>query len=179
MGTIQRLSGGNYILAIDGQIRTSCCCATTTGITCANNDPSMVLTITAPDGDLPITWCGKTWVASTETPGANEAYSGQPQQVCPTSYTLNSSGAETWSNSLGLFLRRYGLGFNRHWIKLNDQNSWQTDYRIFSSMVQSDLGILSTGSPLAGSTDYRIPNAWFTSYVTGNITYSWSRGTNW
>jgi hypothetical protein len=46
----------------------------------------MQLIVTAGDADLPITWCGKTWVASTETPGVDEVHSGEPHCVCPTYY---------------------------------------------------------------------------------------------
>jgi hypothetical protein len=50
-------------------------------------DPSMLITITAPDGSLPITWCGITWRPSTFSPlGPNDRYSGQSAEVCPTAY---------------------------------------------------------------------------------------------
>jgi hypothetical protein len=58
--------------------------------TCPGMDPEMFITVTGDDADLPVTWCGKTWVKSTETPGANEFHSGEQAIVCPTFYSDDS-----------------------------------------------------------------------------------------
>jgi hypothetical protein len=61
-----------------------------------SGDPDMIVKITADPGDLPISWCGKTWVNSS--PGVNEVLNGHEARVCPsgggwvsTKYTSNFS----------------------------------------------------------------------------------------
>lgn len=187
----------------------ACCCTatTTTGLICAGGtEPSIVLTITAPDGDLPISWCGKTWVKSTETPGVDEAYSGQPQEVCPVFYTKGvTSGSLTvnhihrWANNNGVGLemfRRYlsyyssfsafftnvnflalaGLGAT---VKDVFAKSWQTTYAT-ATVIDSTFNIgLISAEPLPQKTAYTLTNGFFGSYTTGNVTYAWAMGTNW
>lgn len=72
-------------------------------------DPSMELKVTSVDANLPVTWCGKTWVKSTETPGVDEAHSGEPQCVCPTNYNLGAPMGNT--------------NAKQHWWAYNGTNS--------------------------------------------------------
>ena len=65
-------------------------------------DSEMILTITAPDSDLPITWCGITWVTSGTSPlGPNQRYSGESASVCPDNQILNFSNGTAVTPSFG------------------------------------------------------------------------------
>jgi hypothetical protein len=51
--------------------------------------PSMEITVTANDADLPVTWCGITWEKLTTTlTNANQRHSGDSANVCPNGYGL-------------------------------------------------------------------------------------------
>lgn len=92
MALTPQVNFGNMLMTPGGNIAGSCCCESgPQPSSCPDGDPEMVITVTADDVNLPVTWCGITWQPSGSTLGANERYSGQSATVCPTLYRKEKS----------------------------------------------------------------------------------------
>lgn len=183
---------GKILFTDDGAIAMTenCCCqATTTAIPCTDDNPSMVLTVTADDANLPVTWCGKTWVKSTATPGTDEAYSGQPQQVCPTSYNKDTppSGAHEWihaeagTTTTDLTVKRqYTAAGGLNGVYINPAAYYAHLSGFFGSYY---FAVPSTWRPSLGAiptpSDFYITDAFYTSITISGVTYTWSKGVRW
>jgi hypothetical protein len=161
------------------------------GETCGGtNNPSIQLTITAADVDLPITWCGKTWIKSTESKGANDYYSGETACVCPSTYKKTRSAVPTashkWAFGTSLVLQR-----NSYSGTFDQQNSLRLNpvgtvnvfdlWRYYLSTIYSSYNFLGfiSNVPFATYSNYLITDAYFGSHTTGGVTYQWERGFNW
>jgi hypothetical protein len=157
----------------------------------------MQLAITADDVDLPITWCGKTWVASTVTPGANQAHSGEFQCVCPSTYILPVAYANQnhWGGPGGELNLFHSTQFG--FIALRRVDMSPTNFASSAKSVcvgtQNNCADTSTGvfagSPVRGCLPKAAPgpgvaNAFiedcqFFSHMVGGVTYEWKKGLNW
>jgi hypothetical protein len=164
---------------------------------CANGWPSMQISIQADDVDLPITWCGKTWVASTVTPGANQAHSGEFQCVCPSTYTLPVAYANQnhWGGpggELNLFhstqfgfiaLRRVDMSptnfvSSAKSVCVGTQNNCaDTSTGVFAGSPVR--GCLPKATPGPGVANAFIEDCQFFSHMVGGVKYTWRRGINW
>jgi hypothetical protein len=163
-------------------------------------DPSIQLTVTADDVDLPITWCGKTWVASTETPGVNQAYSGTAQCVCPTTYiaphnnTLVPTAEHIWRHydhgTNELLIQRFSYSGlfsaeNRLSLRLDATNNginliaYDVFRYYFSSFDYStfQLGLISAIIPTVSN--YQITDSYFGTYSQSGIDFTWAKGERW
>jgi len=145
-------------------------------------DPTILLTVTGTTGT--VNWCGRTWTL----PGD----SGLQQYACPTYYQLQNnppySNFEQWkrldtyyNDKLTLwratgFATRMRIQF---YARTGSGGPNGTDYRKAPSQTTLGLGVMTTGSPFPTSSDYRIPDAWFSSYTSGGITFAWERGIGW
>ena len=208
--TIQHTVGGAVLItSVAGAIAGECCCGTTTTttptISCGSTDclsfgspvqcPAVVLTVTAADGNLPVTWCGITWRPSTFSPlGDNDRYSGQSAQVCPGTYFLGTfiqpppvfvSGLlERWrlTGELDMARRAYKtlyLGTERLTLfgSLVDQLSFPTGGG--TNTLSSDLSlIIGDSRPTTGN--YRLlASQYDNSFTAGGVTYAWEKGLDW
>jgi len=164
-------------------------------------DPSLELRITADDVDLPITWCGKTWVKSTETPGANEALSGQGQCVCPTFHVKSvgytrSSNYEYWRFDPSLRLERFinagGAGANVLQINAGAGavNSYYWHYFTLGNTSSTNAGTGNGGFPpqqaqsiITNATSkykgYLQDGYFLVSYTLSGALFEWSKGERW
>lgn len=81
---------------------------------CPGGNPEVSIMITSVDANLPITWCGITWLKSTTpiTSPATERHSGDPATICPTAYYKGTwtSFATTYSLWSAYHIWRNGLG---------------------------------------------------------------------
>jgi hypothetical protein len=218
------------------------------GLECSNDNPSLIASITAPDGDLPITWLGYTWLPST-TPKTLQThrYSGEDAEICPgyylreqtfndlagdlrilirkhlwgigggiTQFGFNSGSLDLyrlvwtyWSESDGSWDFRYPrpsnyLILSHNSIKYKDRVKWTTtihsaqpittnggpndplvnvtENQMYLSApkntVSNDLNMI-LGVPRPRHDNYWITDAFFGTKTLGNVTYTWSRGSNW
>jgi hypothetical protein len=140
-------------------------------------DPEVLLTVTGSSGT--VSWCGETW----NLPGD----SGVQKSVCPTAYTLQTTGTpyERWyyntsQNSLGLYRKNSYAAYFRHQVKFRPGSggAYAFDFRSKSSN-SLNLNVLTTGSPTPTASDYRIADTFFGSYTASSITYAWARGLGW
>ena len=176
---------------LDGTwVRESGACFGSFGLSCANcSDPVVLLSVFDADyagGD--ILWCGQTWTQAEVQAGASKC-------VCPTTYNIkhysapSGSWEEFWvySDSLRMYRQytSFGFGFTaRNGLQIYPQSTAFKDRVVFngpptsSSVVYSTLNkILGVGLPT--STGYRITDAFFGSYTSFGIQYTWSRGGGW
>ena len=141
--------------------------------------PTMTLTVTGSSGT--VNWCGETWVL----PGD----SGTQKSVCPSNYTLLTSGSDlrhTWgfggpsTGSLNLertYQTTLSSGINR--IFLNYGSGRLTDYHAGITLDTFQIGVLSSGSALPSGSSYTLNSNFFGSYTFGGITYAWEKGDGW
>ena len=163
-------------------------------------DPDVIVSVTGSPGDFPITWCGKTWVASGAT--GDQLNNGEEATICPTSYTLRQytptftlSGRETWGAS-GLGMQRYfsaaateggaataGVSLTGVYFPFGNVNSYQNwfgynpPFTFTNTLFNSPPSVIAGSRPTNG--DYRITDDLFGSATSGTVTYSWRRGSNW
>jgi hypothetical protein len=180
----------------------TCCCGTgTTGSSCLNGYPEMVISITASDANLPVTWCGITWQKSTYTPlGSSDRSSGQVATICPTTYFkgvqttptviyshawLYGTGAATTGLRMGRRLATNLFPPNRWGNTLYLRNDGK-DYRYgFLPPYTSTIIIYSTLNKILGVSpattgNYLLTNDYFGSYTSpSGVQYTWSRGAGW
>ena len=193
-----------------------CCCGcgtTTTTLTtycttssgCTVNGvpvlcPTVQATVTADDADLPVSWCGITWLKSTTaiTDPDTERHSGESAAICPIFYRLETTDTnirrEHWKVGTGgpgenyLKMTRYWCGNctplggtirKKNIIMLFGSNAFRSQWSYNSKSIYSNLGIGLSAVALPESTDYRITDAFFSSITSGGVTYTWARGPNW
>jgi hypothetical protein len=149
--------------------------------------------ITANDADLPITWCGITWVKSTTTPGANQIQSGDIARVCPTRY-IELANAQTWKPTASHHWDFVGAGidfklqanqftyisyYNRIYLGTiaKDNQRWYPSGTLYSSTYE--IGLLTGYARADAYGQWTIQPGFFGSHtvtgVGGNVTYTWSR----
>lgn len=173
------------------------------GTNCAGGtEPSIQMTITADDADLPIAWCGKTWEkAATSVDGVTTAHSGEPLCVCPLlwqdiGYSSASYFGQRWAYSTGLSLQR-GNSFQggpRHEIRLWTPSNTYYDNGLSAGPPRffnfgNTIGVLTTGSPwVVANVDSDINDYFFGanqaatsgSYSNANgVVFEWAKGDNW
>ena len=152
--------------------------------------PDVIVSVTGSPGDFPITWCGKTWVASGAT--GDQLNNGEEATICPTSYTLRQytstytlTGAEGWGAS-GLAMGRFfdgGINDSAHvavsLINFVSYKMWAGSpyFTYVNAELNSPPSAIAGGKPSNG--DYRITDDLFGSATSGTVTYSWRRGSNW
>ena len=162
-------------------------CPTVSGFV---NPPSMELTLFDADyAGGSITWAGQTWTQQ-------EVKDGVTKCSCPTGYGFEHKttgnpqrGLHFWGNGFGLLLDRVAStgtsfsNFQRHKVRVvpNGTSPYYQDYRYKASFSTSSfqLGLLNAGSALVTRDDFIIPNNFFGSYVNGDLTYSWAKGSRW
>lgn len=201
--THQMTTGGSILRTDAGDIQGECCCG---GNPC-DPDPSMVITVTAIDANLPVTWCGITWVKSTTSPlGVNDRYSGQSAEVCPTfynksrsSYTTTMSrvrkfGAEGWewgtANQHSLNMQRqfleylwagsctYAFNINQLFIAQSYDSITFACGGNSPNTLKSDLQLITAVSAATYSS-YSLTAPYFSSHTVGGVTYAWEKGAGW
>jgi hypothetical protein len=145
-----------------------------------------------------VTWCGITWIKSTDSKGANQLYSGETACICPLLW--NNKGPATvtyfgqkWAYSANLTLHR-GASFSftgQHTLRLWTPGNAYYDNRLSQSAFFNfgqTLGVLSLGSPwLSYNVDSNINDYFFgqnqaQSYASAtfnSVEYRWAKGINW
>lgn len=173
---------------------TACCCESS----CPDGDPEIYVKIFDADyAGGSINWCGFTWTQAEIQAGAEKG------PVCPTVYeksrtyvsSKDYNAGENWTyinngtvTSLRLvrrasaFLETFGpiYTFENFAQILN----YFTDHVIWYSKagspntLQSDLNLILT-VPRPTNNNYYITDAFFGSYTTSGVQYSWRRGNGW
>jgi hypothetical protein len=125
------------------------------------------LKVTADDANLPVAWCGITWVKSEAGGGppdplaANQRRSGQGACVCPTNHVkVNNSSTgryEIWRYGVSLRLDRivtYATysGRNLLWINPNGAGLIQSHYgHVFKGISATSTYVFTAGGGWPGS----------------------------
>lgn len=193
----------------------NCCCSTAPASACISvncpnvnrglptggvwvNPPNMEVTLTTADVNLPLTWCGKTWIKSSVSKVGEQYYSGEGACICPNlryqRYTYSSGGStsaiEAWAIPNLLIARDYIItGTLANLLQLSGGNftgpkkdSYLATFGVPFTTVTT-LGVITPVSvlkqqPTPGS--YRLTNPWVdNTYVNGPVTYTWTRGERW
>jgi len=136
---------------------------------CCNNDepvPSMIISVTGDDVDLPVTWSGITWEKST-TPitNSNQKHSGQTASICATSYTLHRTTSTTTATYTPKIQKWYkyahtwnasGIGLGRAYYVW--RFTTEATYRVFGRLNSLNInGQADNMSFLGSGTNRPIP----------------------
>jgi len=154
---------------------------------CANDWPSIALTVNNLGATETINYGGKVW----NLPGDN----GLTQCVCPNNYVKqkygvtppNTSAVHKWEGDGSFFFERFFTGIgntDRGVLKMSFDATFA--YSIvtgfgFTSIFFPDSNIVNEGDPAsADSVINNMPDAYFFSYTdAGNVTYKWDKGQDW
>jgi hypothetical protein len=159
------------------------------------------LTITADDADLPITWCGFTWLKSTTAKdgdpeiAATQAYSGETKCACPTAYVVPTStfNANQWlQNGLKMYHDTlFGIVAGRKVILSPGTLSETSVCNGGQNNCNDTSAGVFAGSPIRGCLPKVNPTANYTTspaviedcqfldHTVGGVNYKWEKGINW
>lgn len=196
-GLIARTIGGELLLF-------PACCASTPENPCGDV-PEMLVTVTGSSGT--INWCGETWNLPDDS-GVEKSVCPTDYYLDKITGTDNGYSAiaaqERWTNTgLGM-TREYNFVFvGSNWYRVvfgafgNNKNQLTVkgygDTILFKNSFAGQPSVpvpptyTSTGTPQlnlivgvsAASATYRLTDAYFGSYTTGGVTYSWAKGQGW
>jgi len=171
--------------------------------------PSMVISVIADDEDLPVTWCGRTWIKSTETRLSGQLYSGEKAKVCPSVYrkekvtkTLTTSyqyqtAVHLWGISglnMGRYYWTYYSGTKRadNGLVVFPQGAypitlWDLVYHMayppgtaWSAMVQHSGMNKVVYEPRPTRNSYELTSAFFGTATDANgVQFTWQQGDGW
>ena len=189
-------------MTTSGGIAKSCCC----GANPCAPDPSVIVTIAAADGNLPVSWCGITWEKSTTTitTPATQRHSGESAEVCPLFTYERFKGTfkvvgQTWYRGLELWVATNNtswLWMERRWeqkkaspsvtnilnrvsIRKTGPPGWQSFHSVNAKSSYTTLAISLSLEPFATYNDYLLTDGFFGTYTNSGVTYTWARGNGW